>query len=504
MMSSDLGKGAFLLFSGTQYLGLGFRFMIRGRTYVATARHVFEKLTLFGTAQARWRTHEINLPTLVKIAESEELDFVVCADNLALGVLGCGVAIGKPFSRGLARITGSSDGGQTYVSVGVVGFGVHQLELLHGSSTMSGWSGAPIYNASGNVIGLHCGFDAVRGKNYGVPIVDIMAQTLARGRLIKLGKVTESWDDYEQEDINWGRQGQSGNVFPASIRFYTRPQEPVSWSLNASEFGAQWADDEEGVDFSEPPKFQENAVLDFPRGTVIPHEKTDQASNSSTSTGPLSNLEVLSCKDTVSLFAPPTLAESVTSDLTGLTKSQIRNRKRATRRKLQRSSRGATGSSNSPAFIVERQEPVRQIPESAQVSMSSFQNSVILGGPVVDVPVSCDPSGTMVPSINPIEIGSSLPPVPALVPSVSQSKTSGRASWRKPTPFEKLTFMATGLHQVETWRQGQEGSFKIWQDRAVEFPERFERAYMERLQEVTARKRDRRHENALLNRTSGF
>jgi hypothetical protein len=88
-------------------------------------------------------------------------------------------------------------------------------------------------------------------------------------------------------------------------------------------------------------------------------------------------------------------------------------------------------------------------------------------------------------------------------PFVAPASSSGKGLF-VPTPYEKITFMATGLHRVESYRPGQKESWDEWQRRAIFFQARFERAYAERIAEVSANKQNRRFENALLNRNGGL
>jgi len=503
MQVSDLGKGAFLLYSGDQYIGVGSRFSVKGAIYVATAKHVGDKLNMFGKPRAQWRQHVIELPTLEKVMESVELDFVIFKDVLALRVLGGGVAVGKSFTRGMARITGSPDGKGTYVSVGVVGFGAHQLELLHGSSTMSGWSGAPIYNASGNVVGLHCGFDQNRGMNYGVPVVDILAHALIKNRASILGVHRESWDeDYEQADVKWGSNS-GERPMSTSVKFYSfkGDRKTYDWTVMAGSEGVRWSDEEvDEIDWTELPKFQEDAVSGFIKGTASPSKKADRVIGSTGSSDQSSSYEKCASKDLGSHSAPPTSTVSKISDSTGLTRNQRRN----LRRKLKKSRNAVEVSLNLLDGIKEPQEEELQICGREKESTISFQNSKISDGRSEPVRDCSDPLGTTVPCINGIPIVGDRPPHSEQQQSVKRSVSFGPASWRKPTPFEKLTFMTTGAHRVESWRPGQEDLFKVWQDRAVGYPERFEIAYGEKLAEVAALKRARRLENAFLNHASGF
>jgi len=66
------------------------------------------------------------------------------------------------------------------------------------------------------------------------------------------------------------------------------------------------------------------------------------------------------------------------------------------------------------------------------------------------------------------------------------------------TMWEKITFMVTGQHRVDAWRPGQQAQFEMWERRSLEFPQRFEEAYLRNLAEKRSRVQQRRYENSLM------
>jgi hypothetical protein len=237
---------------------------------------------------------------------------------------------------------------------------------------------------------------------------------------------------------------------------------------------------------------------DFQSGRVVTPKTNDTSShmlpgNSETS-------ESLCSRGLESVSAQLTLQESSVLPVIALTKSQKRNMQRKSA-KLRKAAAGILGMPGST--VGSQAEPQRSQLETAVEFLDSSLSYLASSGLAETPLVFSAPSDTTAVSINNQPNARSLTVQPEQPPFVAPVSSSGKGQFA-PTPYEKITFMATGLHRVEAFRPGQKESWDEWQRRAIFFQPRFEMEYARRIAEVAASKQNRRFENALLNRNGGL
>jgi len=196
---TKIPKGIFHFTVGGQYAGCAFRLAVRGQIFLVTAKHVYDKFAnneiklCFGNRSYKF----IDKP----ISTGEISDFVLFKDNFVINQWGPALVGAQYLRNSKVRVKGSPDSNIWFESSGVSHPIARPFGFNHLASTQPGWSGAPVFNNDGKVVGIHTGskIDRVTNEvvNEATAITDIITCLL---RVTKTSVVFKESDfDYQSE-----------------------------------------------------------------------------------------------------------------------------------------------------------------------------------------------------------------------------------------------------------------------------------------------------------------
>lgn len=204
-----LPKGTFTFFVDGQFVGCGFRLAIHGHYYLVTAKHVYEKFTdqvviRIGTRSMRY--------TPVLVGSGENSDFVLLRDDFIVGQF-IKTLTGALYQRNsFATIVGTANGGVWYRTQGMtVPCKGRAFGFVHQATTHPGWSGCPIFDKNGKVIGVHTGSKTENDQivNEATAIYDVVSALLSATKSSVVTK--ESFEEYDSNVWKTSQIGGSVN-----------------------------------------------------------------------------------------------------------------------------------------------------------------------------------------------------------------------------------------------------------------------------------------------------
>lgn len=156
-------------------IGMAFRAKTLGSdSYLITAQHVFKEVLslkeIFVERDGKAIKHSFHIDDVSCFSSAHDLDFTVVRVPSgiwsALGVKALSLKMASSDTSG--RIYGYDGSGKVLVSSGMVVPDPLYGRFMHRISTYPGWSGSPIIDPNGFVLGVHLGAFQAHGVNYGV------------------------------------------------------------------------------------------------------------------------------------------------------------------------------------------------------------------------------------------------------------------------------------------------------------------------------------------------
>jgi len=458
---------------GDKFIGCGFRAVAFGRTNLYTANHVYVNMVGRDDVLVRFKNQVAKMPPLGVFSrgESEEHDFVVLNDSRLFTAWGVKVLKSSSYADTAISTVGTRDGSNWYLASGR-SFAKKMIAFVfnHESSTQVGWSGSPILNGSGDVVGIHTGSVPLNGKiiNTGTAVFDLLFALRGANKL----KVLESYEEYQKSA--WSNDTQL-EVPGRKMDFYYSDQFT---GLTLNNTGYSWADNESEVDFEEELSFddfiKEDALdKDFQSG--LGTEDAHTACNTTNNTP--------NAKDSMEQGKNGTEHRHVHLDPllhSENTESTILGKKKRTR------SSKKSKKSNEPAMVL-----LNGLDDLEQLSLLELENlvsqrkSMLLSQKPatslgqISKEKDCSPvSDTTVPCLN----KTVLPPTheQLIVPSIKPLEKSKKAGTSF-TNEEKMTFILTRQYHVKELKPNQLQQKTNLQNLLMESPEDFERKFLSAL-----------------------
>lgn len=290
-------KGIFSFFNKDRFIGCGFRMAFGRSVYLVTARHVYEE---FGDeVYLKYGNRTLKFKPEV-VARGNVTDFVLFKDSFLVSQVCKSFASAKYSSRGTVRIVGTSDSHAWMSSSGTTGRSNTVFQFTHKASTQPGWSGSPVFNKDGKVVGVHTGSTFTDGVvvNEATAIVDIL---MFMHRKTKTALVTkESFEEYDDDE--WKEQqavdrAAYDDYYRKNVDDFYFHDNHLVVKLSKRGFNVDlldtdlqyvagaWADSAEPMDYSAVPVFPESATQGFPPGPLVSaHGLLDNSMRSATTT----------------------------------------------------------------------------------------------------------------------------------------------------------------------------------------------------------------------------
>lgn len=233
-------KGTVQFLVNGKLIGFGFRTTVRGRDVIVTALHNLRSLIGREVYMAGPRG-QFRLPTNTVYAKYPVLDFV-CLEFSDMVYTTLGVKtlkIAAPGSVGTPiRVHGYMDGSRVR-TIGVISGVVKGSpgRFKHTASTVEGFSGSPVFNATGQVVGMHLRGNV--GYNEAVALtwfVGVSESDIPEKLFSRMDEIEDGYDAVcGFEDGVMQRVRFRGRVFMS-------PEEVNVWEYNPEY--SSWADDE--------------------------------------------------------------------------------------------------------------------------------------------------------------------------------------------------------------------------------------------------------------------
>jgi len=326
--------------SDGNFHGCMFRFRAAGVNYLATAYHVYQSLGRDGICFVSYgKIISFLNPKIV--ASSPSLDFIVFADSHQINFAGAKVAKGSMYEP-LIRVTthGSCDGYNWSTARG--GSAPYEAPYFtHTASTGSGFSGSPLFNDKGLVVGMHLRSQLVDGipKNVGLDLVHILVSLDRLSRQERLesfepGDDSSAWYDRGEEIAT--KYFESGKGY-SDLEYYGTAYEymaredkyalrvyfeenPSMDVFDADDMGVRAAFDDyhlsSGYNFHSGSYYKNENAQDFQQGlgTKVTQPLIPPSCSSHVRPACKSSLssENISSSDLIPLFTPKPVACSVT------------------------------------------------------------------------------------------------------------------------------------------------------------------------------------------------
>jgi hypothetical protein len=280
-------RATFNFIVGGKVIGTGFRANFGRKTYIFTARHVFDELFKPGRkATIAYLGREIVLDPsyLLPAFDVDSHDVMVFHDHTVFHNIGMRRPLEMArWKNGSTVVTrGTQDGFSWYMSSGLTHFrnkkesGALRYQIQYEASTFAGWSGAPVMSASGMVVGLHVSAHESDIANCGVAITDLLFVLL---HLEKSQKKLESFEEYEVDEWetyedSWTRRGALNQN---RIVYMSEKDRKIAAAIdNRTWTAGTWDEDED--DFLATTSPMDNSDLlekqDFPEGLETREEST--------------------------------------------------------------------------------------------------------------------------------------------------------------------------------------------------------------------------------------
>lgn len=162
-------------------------------------------------------------------------------------------------------------------------------QVEHTTSTLPGWSGTPLFNVQGCVVGMHCGWRPLPGLNYGIVA---FWYNLARESGDRKSKHAwryrdedfSSEDEYEEFDVElMDDEGTAGIGKKASKHYKVKSGNGQLYALLHDDNPNSWAnmrDDEyeKGPIFKEPNDSDIMPIVETPKQTILVAERPEVSS----------------------------------------------------------------------------------------------------------------------------------------------------------------------------------------------------------------------------------
>ncbi len=194
-----------------KFPSLGSGFIISTDGYILTNYHVVRNATEIRVKLADERTYQAKLVggdqktdvALLKVSAKGKLPTVYLGNSDKLEVGDWAIAIGSPFGLGYTVTTGIISGKDR-----VIGHGPYDDFLQTDASINPGNSGGPLFDASGNVVGINTAIVAGgTGIGFAVPI-NLAKELLPQLR--RTGKVKRGWLGVGIQDLTKDLAGEFG------------------------------------------------------------------------------------------------------------------------------------------------------------------------------------------------------------------------------------------------------------------------------------------------------
>jgi S1-C subfamily serine protease len=203
-------RHTFSLFTPTgMFVGSAFRMRVGLNTYIVTASHVVDS---FAENKPYIMKEKCLIPLvgLRQIGRSAEMDFVVFEDTQQVAYFGVSVGKSRAYQSGTVVTThGTCDGNTWYQSTGRSR--TSQAPTFdHWSSTEHGFSGSPLFDGDGYIVGMHLSSELVDGKRVNRAI-DMHYVIRLMERVTKV-KTLESYEEndnrspFKYDDVDEGNE----------------------------------------------------------------------------------------------------------------------------------------------------------------------------------------------------------------------------------------------------------------------------------------------------------
>nr|UHS71582.1 MAG: hypothetical protein 1 [Barnaviridae sp.] len=243
MLPISKPSACFSFFNGDTFVGCGFRMRFGDKVFGVTAKHVYDRLG--GEVYVRHGTYRYSYTPKVYMS-ANNMDFVLLHDSYMFPQ--GKILTSAAYSRGDIFVKGTVDGTNWFSTMG---FSEPQslFKFTHACSTVKGWSGAPVMNKDGHVVGVHTGSIRKDGTvvNEATAICDIMAAYFKHTKT-NIGN-KESYSDYDHEE--W-RETVLGSKREWRDTIIVNKQQLQLYDMGAgfSFRDAPWADDVDDDMFS--------------------------------------------------------------------------------------------------------------------------------------------------------------------------------------------------------------------------------------------------------------
>jgi len=257
-------KGTFTFHVNDQFVGCGFRLAVKGTYFLVTAKHVFDKFGVGNDITIRNGTRVMRfVPQFV--GSGEDSDFVLFKDDFLVSqfiktLSGAGYVLNSNVS-----IIGTANGGTWYKTQGITAPSKSRaFSFFHQATTQPGWSGCPIFDKNGKVVGVHTGSvtEDDRVLNEATGIYDLISAMMAATKSKVVTK--ESFEEYDSPVWRPTTIRGSPTMRPDKLTF-----NGVTLQLNSNSWNFEidtWDSDDDELDFTKPLDWsdaKESAKADF-------------------------------------------------------------------------------------------------------------------------------------------------------------------------------------------------------------------------------------------------
>lgn len=169
------------LSDGEHVVGMGSRIKYMGRTYLLTANHVWNGNSAKMFIAKHGIQVEVSLEAPISFGSTDlRVDFVLVEIDLKvwsrLGVSAANLSIME--KQSIVTIYGGTDTLKLTCSSGRANKGEYSHDIIHTCTTVSGWSGSPLYH-KGSIVGIHAGSKTLGVVNRGVNVGMILAMPIS-------------------------------------------------------------------------------------------------------------------------------------------------------------------------------------------------------------------------------------------------------------------------------------------------------------------------------------
>ncbi|AHB64347.1 polyprotein P2a2b [Solanum nodiflorum mottle virus] len=262
------------IYNGDSRVGMGSRVSYNKENYLLTAHHVWKLLDGANFRMAKTgKSVEVKGASTFIAAPHSKLDFaLIKIPNKYWSSLGVGVSTLIPL-KGSESIVTVYGGPSTELasSFGKVSRdSSNYLRLLHTASTAPGWSGSPLYNSKGFVVGLHTGVQEFGVENEGVDVAALLPYILKKETVysdigltqIDVDEVPSRGFQFDDFEIH-GEYEFKGKMAKGEIALY-KPYTP----LKGGKAWADYSDDDSLPDLDLPHKESlPDMSLNLPEGS---------------------------------------------------------------------------------------------------------------------------------------------------------------------------------------------------------------------------------------------